>query len=124
MRKLKIEKTEDTPDIILDKENEIFMFSGKSFPENIDIYYTPVLEWISEYMLSPNQRTEIVFKMEYFNTASSKKLLEILVDLEQLLDKNKEVVVKWYYSEDDDDMRSAGRKFKQLTRLPIELECY
>ncbi len=124
MRKLKIEKTEDTPDIILDKENEIFMFSGKSFPENIDIFYGPVLEWISEYMHTPNQKTEIVFKMEYFNTASSKKLLEILVDLEQLLDKNREVVVKWYYSEEDDDMRSAGRKFKQLTRLPIELESY
>lgn len=124
MRKFKIEKTEDTPDIILDKENEVFMFTGKSFPENIDFFYGPVLEWISEYIINPNATTEIIFKMEYFNTASSKKLLEILVDLEQLLDKGKEVSVKWYYNEDDDDMRSAGRKFKQLTRLPIELESY
>ncbi|MFW6224205.1 MAG: DUF1987 domain-containing protein, partial [Bacteroidota bacterium] len=78
---IKIKGTEDTPTIILDTEREIYEISGRSLPEDVAVFYDPVLNWLDEYAESPNEKTEFTFKLTYFNTASSKLLLDILLKL-------------------------------------------
>src|SRR5688572_31551773 len=72
MEILNLEGTADTPKIILDKGNGIFEISGRSLPEDSVEFYGPVLEWISNYAKAPNATTHFSFKLEYFNTSSSK----------------------------------------------------
>ena len=57
MEKLFIEETEDTPEIILDPEQNIFKISKISVPENALDFYKPVLDWIKNYAESPNVQT-------------------------------------------------------------------
>jgi len=38
IEKLYIKGTEDTPEIILDRENAVFEISGRSLPENVNIF--------------------------------------------------------------------------------------
>ena len=116
MEILNLEGTADTPKIILDKENRIFEISGRSLPEDSAEFYRPVIEWINRYSQQPNAVTEFVFKLEYFNTSSSKLILDILSALEEI----EGMKIKWCYPEDDEDMEEAGKEFSELVEIPFE----
>lgn len=120
MEILNLEGTEDTPKIILDKKNGIFEISGRSLPEDSAEFYRPVLEWIGLYSKEANGSTEFVFKLEYFNTASSKLILDVLSALEDI----QGMKIMWYYHEDDEDMEEAGQEFSELVEIPFEFKTY
>ncbi len=121
---IKIRGTEDTPDVILDAENGIFEFSGRSLPEDVLSFYAPVLQWIEEYIQTPNPRSEVVFRLEYFNTASSKIILDILIYFEHLSKEGYEILVKWFYQKDDEDMAEAGEEYFEIVEIPYEMHSY
>ncbi len=116
-----IAETEDTPKVVLDAENGIFEISKRSLPEDSTHFFSPVMEWISDYSLSPNAKTNFVFKLEYFNTASAKQILKILSLLEKLSGKS-EVSVIWHYEKEDLDMKSSGERYSKLVNVKILLE--
>jgi len=120
METIKIQGTEDTPKIMLDAENEIFEISGRSLPEDVSAFYEPVLNWLNEYAESPNSKTVFNFKLTYFNTASSKLLLDILMKLEEMHEKRQDVLIKWHYPEDDEDMAEAGEEYSDIVDVPFE----
>ena len=120
METIKIQGTEDTPKIMLDAENEIFEISGRSLPEDVSAFYEPVLNWLNEYAESPNSKTVFNFKLTYFNTASSKLLLDILMKLEEMHEKGQDVLIKWHYPEDDEDMAEAGEEYSDIVDVPFE----
>lgn len=124
MESLRLKGTDDTPEVILDKDDNEFRFSGKSLPEDVREFYTPVLEWIKEYGNNPNEKTEIEFKMDYFNTASSKQILDILEAFEEIHEAGNDMFVRWYYQEDDDDMHEAGESFFEIVEIPFEIIAY
>ena len=117
---LHLEGTEDTPKIILDKNNGIFEISGRSLPEDSAEFYKPVLEWIGNYSKAPNVATPFAFKLEYFNTSSSKLILDVLSDLEDI----KGMKIDWYYHEDDEDMEEAGKEFSELVEIPFDFKIH
>ena len=120
MEIISLEGTEDTPKILLDKSNGIYEISGRSLPEDSAEFYQPVLDWLSEYKNDPDPETIFVFKLEYFNTASSKLILDILSALEDI----ENTKIHWYFYEDDEDMEEAGEEFSELIDLdsPIKME--
>ena len=118
---LDIKATNDTPRVLFDPENEIFEISGRSLPEDVVSFYQPVIEWLEEYRHLPNDKIEFVFKYIYFNTATSKLIQDILIRLEQINESGNDVVVIWYYEQDDEDMMDLGEEFKEYVDLPFEL---
>lgn len=120
METIKIQGTEDTPKIILDAENEIMEISGRSLPEDVSAFYEPVLNWLNEYAENPNKKTIFNFKLTYFNTASSKLLLDILMKLEEMHENGNDVLIRWHYPEDDEDMEEAGEEYADIVDVPFE----
>jgi hypothetical protein len=124
METIKIQGTEDTPKIILDAENDILEISGRSLPEDVSSFYEPVLNWLNEYAENPAEKTVFNFKLTYFNTASSKLLLDILMKLEELHEKGNDVVIRWHYPDDDEDMAEAGEEYADIVDVPFEQVSY
>lgn len=120
MKVINLEPTEDTPKIILDKSNNVFEVSGRSLPEDAAEFYGPILEWLDAYQSNSNPKTNFQFKLEYFNTASSKLILDVLSKLEGI----NGVTVTWYYHEDDEDMQEAGEEFSELVEIPFDFKTY
>lgn len=120
MEILNLKGTEDTPTILLDKKNGIFEISGRSLPEDSAEFYKPVIEWINAYAGEANPTTEFAIKLEYFNTASSKLILDVLSALEEI----KGIKVIWYFHDDDEDMEEAGQEFSELVEIPFEFKTY
>jgi hypothetical protein len=124
METIKIQGTEDTPKVTLDKENELMEISGRSLPEDVASFYDPILTWLDEYAQSPNKKTVFNFKLVYFNTASSKLLLDILMKLEEIHEAGHDVLIRWHYPEDDEDMEEAGEEYSDIVDVPFEQVSY
>jgi hypothetical protein len=120
METIKIQGTEDTPKVILDKDKETMEISGRSLPEDVASFYDPILSWLDEYAASPNKKTVFNFKLVYFNTASSKLLLDILMKLEEIHEAGNDVLIRWHYPEDDEDMEEAGEEYADIVDVPFE----
>ena len=120
MEVIKIQGTDDTPTVILEADKGLFEISGRSLPEDVTAFYAPVLAWLKDYAANPNPKTVFTFKLVYFNTASSKLLLDILVKLEEIHSEGKDVLIKWCYPEDDEDMKEAGEEYAEIVDVPFE----
>ena len=120
MENLRIEGSDDTPVVVLDKGKAIFEISGRSLPEDVLQFYEPVINWIKLYSKDANPTTSFSFKLDYFNTASSKVLLDLLNRLKDI----KGISIVWYYYEDDEEILDAGKEFSEQVDAPFEFRIY
>ncbi len=119
MKPLIIQATEDTPEIIFNPEEEIFRVSKISVPENAVAFYLPIFEWLKEYKITPNLKTTFDFDLEYINSASSKRLFEMIALIEKI-NENSKVLIRWHYEKIDEDMLDLGERFKNLVNIDFE----
>ncbi len=118
--RIKINRSDSYPDIIMDKENGIFEIKGISLPENGKDFYQPVLDFLAEYAEAPNDVTHFLFNLRYFNISSSKMLLFILYKLQEIQTPERKVLVTWCY--DDEDILEAGKDFEQMVKVPFQFK--
>ena len=122
MDPLIIEESIKTPTISFDSGSGILEIKGKSIPENSLEFYKPIFDWLDKYATSPAQSTEFRVQLEYFNTSSSKCLLDLFRKLEATSNAGKsKVKVSWFYEADDEDMMEAGDDYQALVKIPFEL---
>ena len=124
MQELIIEGTEDSPQITLDLNANILEISGRSLPEDVNTFYEPILSWIEEYSKNPLPSTTFNFKLTYFNTASSKVILDILTQFEEMIEEGHKVLVRWYFPDEDEDMQEAGEEYADMVDVPFEMVSY
>jgi hypothetical protein len=124
MELLNIEATDETLKVILNPLTHVFEFSGKSLPEDVTEFYNPLLEWLENYQASPGESTKVIFNMDYFNTASSKIILDILMLLEEIHEDTDGVTIEWHYREDDEDMEEAGEEYADIVDVPFKAISY
>lgn len=120
--KIEITGNQDTPGVIFDLDNGIFQLSGRSFPADADFFYQPLLRWLDDYnKAGPAKETVFDIKMEYFNTASAKMLLDIFFKLEDINEAGNEMKINWYYLEEDEDMQEAGEEFDDIVEIEFNM---
>jgi hypothetical protein len=124
MESISIRGTHETPEVLFSKDKGEFSISGKSLPEDVKEFYHPLVKWVSEYAKSPNPETVLKVKMDYFNTASSKMLLEIFEQFKAMHDAGNKVLIDWYYQEDDEDMQDAGEDYADIVEVPFNFISY
>ncbi len=117
MRSLLIEGTAKTPEITADHEQGLIEIKGRSHPENTAQCYWPLMDWADKYVKIPQEKTTISINLEYFNTSSSKVLLNILKKFEVIPDSKERVIVQWYYEANDEDDLETGEYIGQMTNL-------
>jgi len=91
---------------------------GESYMEETYKFYEPVIRWLKDYM-QERKPIEFNFKLTYFNTASSRFILEILDMLKSYQDNGGQVKVSWYYKREDPDMLLEIQGFEAETGLKI-----
>lgn len=121
MENFYLESTPKTPRLSFNNDNGIFEISGRSIPENSIEFYKPLLDWLDQYVKTPKKDTLLIVKLEYFNTSSSKCLVEIFRKLEKAQKDSNQIAIKWYYDEEDEDMQESGEDFKEIIKIPIEM---
>ena len=118
MEDLKHEGSAKTRVVEFSSNGELLL-KGRSIPENSIEFYKPLIEWLESYSESPNSTTVLSVQLEYFNTSSSKCILDVFKKLESV--SGSEITVKWHYEEDDEDMLEAGEDYEAIIDLPFEM---
>ena len=118
MEAVSLESTKKTPAVLLDPSGKI-RISGRSIPEDASKFYDTLLNWVLEYVTSPQDSTTVDIELEYFNSGSAKFVLQILRELSELIHTGKELKVNWYYEEGDDDILERGEYYASILDLSI-----
>jgi hypothetical protein len=124
METLLIQQTDDSPRIVLDPVDKLFEISGKSLPEDVLEFYQPVLDWLNAYKEEPDSKTIFNIRLIYFNTASSKLIMDIFLIFEEMVEEDHEVLIKWHSHHTDEDMQEAGKEFEEMIAVPFEHVTY
>ncbi len=127
MENLIMEETEFTPSIFFNANEHEFILKGVSRPENVQEFYEPALKWLNEYektilgsINSPSDiLLKIVFHFSYFNSSSSKMLLQLLNFFAKQQDNGFKVIVNYYYDEGDDQMLEDGEELQEILNIPF-----
>ena len=121
MEPISIEGTPKTPSVKFESEKGALEIKGRSIPENSIEFYKPLVEWLEEYSNSAMELTQVNVQLEYFNTSSSKCILDVFKKLEAIHKGKNEVIINWYYEEDDEDMLEAGEDYESIIRVPFKM---
>lgn len=106
-----IRSTRVTPSVYFNPQKQVLDLRGKSSPENPVAFYSHIIKSLEAYISSPAKKLVVNLAYEYFNTSSSKCVFLILDKIRKIHQSGKDVVVNWYYEEDDEDMREAGEDY-------------
>jgi len=113
MDNLFINRTKTTPEINFDCSHHVLNITGKSYPENISEFYGPIFAWLEEYLsLVDSKSITINIHLTYFNSTSSKVLLDLFDLLDEAVDDGKHISINWIYDEDDPDALEFGEEFQ------------
>ena len=122
MDSINIEGTPKTPTISFDANTGVIEIKGRSIPENSIEFYKPLVDWLDKFVDVAQGTVNVNIQLEYFNTSSSKCILDVFKKLENLQNKNRaEVVINWYYEEDDEDMLEAGEDYQSILKIPFNM---
>jgi hypothetical protein len=120
MEPLILTKSKKTPAVRF--QDGLIELEGRSTTNDPVKFYRPLQEWINHYANHPEEFTAINIKLEYFDTASSKHLLDLLKTLDIGYKKGNKMVVNWYYEQGDDDMHDIGIYFESFVKLPFKFQ--
>lgn len=125
MDDLIINPTRFTPGITFYFSKHTLEISGESYPENTSEFYTPIFECLRNYIAGVTDQTvTMTIHLTYFNSSSSKILINLFDLLEESASKGKSITVKWLYKEGDTDAREFGEEFAEdLDFLSFKLVC-
>lgn len=126
MKPLKIIATEFTPRVSFDPNTRIFELHGISRPEDVMGFYNQLIQWLKQYeestLCHSNAKYDInelhvIIKLSYFNSASSKSLIQVLELFKRFNNKGLPVRIDFYYDEGDDQMRDDGEDLSDAIEL-------
>lgn len=129
MKVIEIKKTEKLPEIILDDKKMIFEINGKCLPENIRNLDEEVTQKLKLYLMDcmkikndgPKKNSfKVNFKLEYFNSAAAKFIADILMLMNDYVEKGCDIKLYWFYHEEDEDMLEAGEDFAEMLSVPMQ----
>lgn len=116
MARIEIEATGSTPEIILDIEAKTLQIKGICTPENPRLFFEPIFQAMDDFQKS-NEKILVEICLDYFNTGSSKCLLNLfyMISNNPTLKTNSEV--NWVIEDSDPDIKESGLLFEEITGL-------
>ena len=121
MTNILLDGSSKTPTVHFDGTTGQLELRGRSIPENSIEFYKPLIDWVDQYAHTPKANTRLRVQLEYFNTSSSKCILDLFTKLEAVRSTGGEVIVEWHYEADDEDMLEAGEDYQAIINLPFKM---
>ena len=116
IKPIKIEKTANSPEVILNKDKGIFQIMGRSIVENSFDFYTPIINWIEEYFKNPNPSTQLSLYIDYLNSSSTLQLMKLI----KLFNGKENVKIVWVFEDGDENSKETGEEYELASNVEFE----
>ncbi len=115
MESLELKASQYTPQVSFNAESNVLELKGECYPENIAEFSDPLFSWLEEYLsLLGNQAVIVNVELNYFNSSTSKMLLNFFERLEtEVTDNAKNISVNWIYDSENDSAEEYGEEFQE-----------
>ncbi len=118
MENFLIKRTSTTPKVEFNTKNNLFEISGNSRPEDVRVFYKPILDKLQQFRKAIVDKTDdyvdnpfvFNFKFNYFNSSSAKFILDILIEINKFYTDGINIQVNWFFEEGDYDMKEVGEE--------------
>lgn len=124
MESLHLESSEDTPQVDFDTSTGVFKITGRALPEDAHEFFSPIEKWMAAYIKEPLENTKVEMRIDYFNSASTRYIFNILMSFEDIVDAGKDVEVLWFYKTDDEMIEAKGEELESILELPFKMMPY
>lgn len=106
------------PQVNFDYASGICEISGESYMEETYKFYQPIILWLTSYSA---EKKPIIFnfKLTYFNTSSSRFIIEMLNVLKKHKETGGSLEVNWFYKKNDPDILTEIDDFMSDTGVHI-----
>ena len=115
------EEEYDKPYINFDASTGKCEISGESFPEKTEDFYGHLMDWLQQYMGEVKGPLDFTFSLSYFNTSSSKRILHIMILLQEYVEKGGKVKAQWNYDPEDLDLEEDIEDLKVISKLNLKM---
>ena len=114
------ESTKETPIVSLNSEKGVLLIDGNCESESPEDFFTEVTDWINNYSKNPQATTTLTINLGRINISSSKYLLNIIYQLEDLYIKKFKVRIRWVYKNGEDGNYELGKDYNEMVTIPFE----
>lgn len=105
------EQSEKSPEIVLNGNCTELSIVGRSFMSNAYDFYKKIIAYISDLEIKD---LNVNVCIDYFNTSSSKCILELFRVLEKKGEAGAKIKITWGYSPKYYEMLEAGEDYRDL----------
>jgi len=120
LKELYIKNTDKTPKVIFQTIGALSLV-GRSFPEDTASFYDPVLHWVNAYLKKPFVKTEMIIRIDYFNTSSIMYLHSMLRRFDEFFKKGNHFRLDWHYESEGNGITDISAEFSLDTfHFPVE----
>ncbi len=109
MAEILTQKTERSP--LVSYDGQQLIIEGRSFMDNAVDFYRGLIAHINGLDF---HSLDVKVKLDYFNTSSSKCLLEIFRNFERISADGRTVQIFWFYDPNNPDLEEAGEDYRDL----------
>lgn len=114
MDNLIIEPTKYTPEIRFDAGTHLLEIRGETYPENTAEFYAPIFKWLEEYLAeASNDAITVNLEINYFNSSSSKVLMDMFDKFESASNGGKQISLNWIYDRENESALEYGEEFRE-----------
>jgi len=97
------------------------IIEGESYLEDTREFYMPLIKWVDQFAKENKKPVVFDIDLSYYNTSSSKHILEIFYVLKEYENKGGQVTINWHYTEEDVDIEEEIEDFEIESGLKINL---
>lgn len=115
-----IEASKETPLVSLNFEKGVFLIDGDCVSENPDDFFNTISNWIENYSSKPCKSTTLTINLGEINISSSKFLLNIIYQLENIYKSGFQVKIRWIYKNGEDGNYELGKDYSEMVSVPFD----
>src|ERR1035437_5744921 len=106
-----LSESKRTPEIVFNLETGELLFNGNSTPEDVNLFYAPLLSWIEinkTLIINDIKTLSVHINLVYFNSATLKFLVSLLKYL-IVIKGTESLLIVWSYESEDEDMVETAK---------------
>ena len=115
-----IEASKETPLVSLNSEKGVFLIDGECVSETPDEFFNNIANWIENYSKNPYKTTTLTINLRGINISSSKFLLNIIYQLENIHKSGFQVKIRWVYKNGEDGNYELGKDYSEMASVPFD----
>lgn len=105
MEKWTIDATDRSPLVFLDRESSVLKIEGRSYPEEGMDFFDPLILRFKTIQKSDDPIRTIHIRLEYYNSATTKAISDLFLQLVAAKNSGYSTKVIWEYDQDDEGIQ-------------------